>query len=144
MSNVITLSNVNHRISKIESLNPKIVGAVKRLNEKLVAGYKAGLTHSRFEIFETLRSAERQNYLFMKGSTKAREWQSAHNYGLAVDFVAVKGISQSGSPLWSWDINEDWQFLAKCADEVGLSAPISWDKPHIQSHIWDQIKRYVI
>ena len=54
MNNVIKLSNVNHRINKIESLNPKIVGAVKRLNEKLVAGYETGLTHSRFEIFETL------------------------------------------------------------------------------------------
>lgn len=144
MSNVMSLSNVDHRINKIECLNPKIIGSVKRLNEKLIAGYQSGLTHSQFQIFETFRSVERQNYLFMKGSSKAREWQSAHNYGLAVDYVAIRGRSHSGNPIWSWDINEDWNFLAECAEEVGLSAPISWDKPHIQSHIWDQIKRYVI
>lgn len=125
-------------------MHPKIQRVFQRLTEKLIVGYETGLTHTKFELFETFRSASRQNYLFMKGSSKAREWQSAHNYGLAADFVAVTGYSSSGNPLWSWDINHDWHFLAKCAEEVGLSAPISWDKPHVQSHIWDQIKRYVV
>lgn len=133
---------LNTRNNLITSLHPKVVGAFTRLNEKLIAGYQSGLSHSQFQFFEGYRSGERQDYLFTKGSTKARKFQSAHNFGLAGDFVAVK---YHGDKLtWSWDINEDWQYLAKCADEVGLSAPISWDKPHVQSHIWEQIRKFVI
>ena len=72
----------------------------------------------------------RQQYLFEHTkSTKAQAWQSAHNFGLAADFVPM-----DPDGLWSWRDDEDWFWLGHRARECGLSQPIKWDRPICFEH----------
>jgi len=116
----------------------------KALYEDLARLYEANRLEFRFEIFETYRSGERQDSLFLKGVTKARAGQSPHNFGLACDYVPY--LSQAGAvalgvrPGWYWPeaSHECWVILAKRAAKAGLVAPIRWDKPHVEFPSWRQ------
>jgi hypothetical protein len=115
------------------------------LEERLRGAYEAGLTKSYFKVFETFRSAERQDYLFKVGTTKARAGQSAHNFGLAVDFVPFV-INETGAKNggWSWSLHHDWDFLQREAEKLGLcnqTAGLRWDKPHVQVCDWKGVVR---
>ena len=97
----------------------------------------------RWAIYETYRSPERQDFLFSeKKVTKARAWQSAHQYGLAMDVVAVKTLDD-GTPIpnsWSWDNAHPWAMLRELARDCGLDAPIEWDRAHIEHPSFSEIK----
>ena len=97
--------------------------------------YRTKQIKTLFKPFEGYRSPERQNYLFhVMKTTKARAFQSAHNYGLAVDFVPfVDG-------KWSWDNHHDWEALRYLASQRGLLTPIKWDLPHVEHPIWFAVK----
>ena len=131
-----------HKINRsMGSLHPKFVGVFQILKERLVAGYETGVTKTRFEVFETFRGFERQDYLFASGTTKARGGQSAHNFGLAVDFVpVVYNTTQEGLVgEWSWSLHHEWDFLKEVATAMGLenqSPSLRWDKPHVQVKHW--------
>lgn len=122
-----------------DKLHPKAREAFRGLAGVLEDQHRAGLLKSHFKPFEGHRSNERQNYLFnVAKTTKARAWQSAHNYGLAVDFVAWR------DGKWSWAESEDWNSLAYFANQRGLIVPIKWDRPHIEHPIWSAIKRSIV
>lgn len=137
-------------IRDIDALHPKFSPVVRRLSEFLIAGYKSGATKTLFEVFETFRSPNRQLELFRKGSTKALPWQSAHQFGLAVDFVPVIDrdeahrlgdmIGEKVLEGWSWHSSHDWTFLKKSAEHHGLTVPIEWDKAHVQFADWWKIR----
>jgi len=87
-------------------------------------------------VFEAFRSPQRQQYLWEQGRTrpggivtKARPWQSMHQYGLAADFV----LYEDGA--WSWDSAGPkarwWDRLAQLGRQNGLE-PLSWERPHLQ------------
>ena len=89
-----------------------------------------------FQLFEGYRTPQRQAHLFAQGRTapgpivtKARPWQSYHQYGVAGDFV----LKINGN--WSWETNgekgEWWSRLHELADQVDLK-PLSWELPHLQ------------
>lgn len=89
-----------------------------------------------FRIFEGFRSPERQRYLYAQGRTRAgaivtraKAWQSYHQYGVAADFV----LFENGR--WSWDDRGKrrkwWQQLHQVARDHGLE-PLSWELPHLQ------------
>lgn len=120
-------------------LHPKARPHFAGLADWMVDQHKAGLTPTLFKPFEGYRSPERQEYLFsVEKTTKARAFQSAHNYGLAVDFVPfVDG-------KWSWDENHDWGHLDYGARQRGLFRPIKWDRPHVEHPIWYAIKSHLI
>lgn len=118
-----------------EALHPKARESFRLLSARLEQGYRAGSTNTLFRPFEGFRSNERQDYLYtVEKTTKARAWRSAHNYGLAVDYVAYK------DGVWSWEGPIDWLFLKQAAVGAGLLVPISWDKPHVEHPIWQQVK----
>jgi len=91
-----------------------------------------------FRLFEAYRSSLRQDWLYSQGRsggppgpivTKAKAWESYHQYGLAVDFVLwLEG-------RWSWSdtgiYKRYWTRLQDLGKEVGLE-PLSWEKPHLQ------------
>jgi len=88
--------------------------------------------------FETLRSPARQRELLNRQPpvTKVPAWESAHQYGLAVDYVHYDGNT------WSWNAvsAEQWQRFHTLLDEHGLAAPISWDPGHVQpKEGWKQL-----
>ena len=101
--------------------------------------YEGGNIETLFLPFEGFRSPERQNYLFhVEKTTKAKAWQSAHNYGLAVDYVAFE------NGKWSWSQHHDWAGLKTAAINRGLLVPIQWDRPHVEHPVWFQIKQFVV
>lgn len=92
-----------------------------------------------FRVFETYRSPIRQNFLRSQepAVTKAFAWESAHQYGLAVDFVGfIDG-------MWSWDAGLPWGSLARLAQQYNLVAPVTWDKGHVEAQdLWADIKSW--
>ena len=95
---------------------------------------------ARFEPFEGYRSPRRQEHLFsVTKTTKARPWQSAHQYGLAVDFAIeiVNPSKSSTAPdfLWKWYSDAPWGKLKILALRYGLDIPIKNDLGHVE-HPW--------
>lgn len=90
-----------------------------------------------FELFEGYRSPARQDALFNQRPrvTSARGWESAHQYGLAVDLVPrVAGV-------WSWDDAHPWLEMGMTAQRHGLRHPLPiWDKPHVEHAAWPTIR----
>jgi peptidoglycan LD-endopeptidase CwlK len=88
-----------------------------------------------------LRTFDQQTALYAQGRTtpgnivtNARAGFSAHNYGVAVDFVRDADPSTPGvQPTWA---AADYQLLATEAEKLGLEAGAHWvsfkDAPHIQ------------
>lgn len=86
------------------------------------------------------RSVEEQNGLYAQGRTKpgaivtnARGGQSAHNFGVAIDFCKDADVARAGlQPDWNAD---SYKVLAEEAKKLGLEAGLYWqfkDAPHIQ------------
>lgn len=128
------MSDLDKPIRSLSTLHPEFRGSCITLAQNLIRAYEAGLTKTRFEPFETIRLSDRQDYLFHKARSKARGWQSAHQFGLACDFAAM---TDDG---WSWSSIHDWTFLRLSAEKVGLTVPIKWDKGHVQSPRWPHVK----
>ena len=80
-----------------------------------------------FAVFEAWRSPERQRYLYAKRPrvTRAKPWQSIHQYGLAADIVWCE------NGRWSWSHKHPWDWLHTVAYALGLF-PLSFEKPHLQ------------
>jgi peptidoglycan LD-endopeptidase CwlK len=91
-----------------------------------------------FKLFEGYRTPERQQALYQQGRsnshpgpilTKAKPWDSYHQFGLAADFVLFVGEK------WSWDTagiyDHWWQRLEEIGRIYGLE-PLSFEKPHLQ------------
>ena len=114
---------------KFEDLHPTFRDPVRKL--------EAALRPNRIMIFEGYRTAARQQDLWDTGSTKAKPWHSAHQWGMAVDFATITPEGE-----WHWpDADSDtWKLLERTARDVGLLRPISWDYGHIQSPYWRGMK----
>lgn len=129
----------------ITLLHPKMRGPVKRLADYLIDSYETGRTKTRFEIFETFRSPLRQAYLAEKGASKAGPFESAHQFGLACDFVAYLSQAEASAfgakAGWSWDDAHDWDYLKKAADLHGLGVPILWDRVHVEHPYFRTMKK---
>lgn len=110
--------------------------------QEFIAANKAGLTKARFEVFETFRHPMRQEHLFAANTTKARAWQSAHQYGLAVDFVPrLDG-------RWTWLLSElgdtDMLHFRRIVGNHGLIADIAWDPFHCEHPLWRRVKEFLV
>ena len=83
------------------------------------------------DLFEGLRSFERQRYLFEeKKTTKAKPGLSWHNYGLAVDIVFKP------KNKWSWSDKHDWKKLGEIVKKHGFiwGGDWGWDMAHCEYH----------
>lgn len=115
------------------TLHPVIRSKIDALQTALTNGFAKGETKSNFRVFETYRSPQRQRHLFLKTtSTKAPEWTSAHQYGMAADFA----VWDETAKKWSWPDDADWKYLAAEARKVGLATPLAWDKGHVSPKDW--------
>lgn len=122
---------------KWELVHPKARGAFMRLEEELMRQVLAGESDVLFKPFEGYRTPERQLELYKKGTTKAVPFQSAHQYGLAVDYVPYDPVTG-----WFWPEASDpaWNILSHAATQYGLLQPIPWDRPHIEHPLWRAVK----
>lgn len=134
-------------IRSIESLHPKMIGAARRLAAYLFDSYQTHRSQFSLEVYESFRTPHRQAYLITKATTKAGPWESAHQYGLALDFVPFlnteEGRALGVAPGWYWPPAEDpiWVFLGEAAAKFGLERPISWDKPHVQHPLFNKVRK---
>lgn len=138
----------------IELLSPPMITPVRYLDEHLRRAYETGATKTLFKVFETFRDPARQRDLLKKRVSKAGPWESAHQYGLAVDFVPFLNPSEAIAlgerlgekvlPGWNWNSSHDYGFLASTAQKIGLATPIKWDPCHVQhpnfSSSWKQFR----
>lgn len=133
-------------------VHPKALQAFQRLEQELLRGVLAGEVSVWFRPFEGYRPPDRQLAVYNAGKSKARPFQSPHQYGLAVDFVPYipkENLTRdtnfdrvSGS--WSWDDKHPWDYLDRVATQCGLSRPISWDRPHIEHPLWARVKGHLV
>jgi hypothetical protein len=92
--------------------------------------------NTSFLPFETYRDPEWQAVVFDRGDSKADSFESAHQFGLAVDFVPFIDGN------WRWDVPETtWDVLDAEAAVFGLLRPIAWDRAHIEHPNWKGVRR---
>lgn len=124
-------------------VHPTVSAKFAALAKALAAGFERGETKTMFIPFETYRSPQRQQYLWTHTtSTKSQAWESAHQFGLAVDFVPHDPTKPEGRG-WYWENEQnppDWAYLKQQARRVGLSVPISWDKGHVEAPAWAKVR----
>lgn len=95
--------------------------------------------YPEFRIFETYRSPEDQDREYAEGDSKLRAGQSAHQYGLAADFVPVDEDGDWYWPPWEW---AGWDALEVAARANDLLTPIEWDRPHVEVPEWRAIRKH--
>lgn len=140
-------------INDMRLLHPKFARAAVKLRQNLALAYETGVTKTNFQVFETFRHPSRQNELFAKGTSKARQFTSAHQLGMAVDMVPylsaeeatalAERINERVLPGWSWHSSHDYDFLRKEARKVGLDVPIVWDRVHVEHPDWPLLMEFV-
>lgn len=136
----VTVHDVPNRALTL--LHPKAVNAFTGLNTDLIELYETGKTRARYHLFEGYRSPERQAHLLSRKTTKAAPWQSAHQYGLACDFVPyLDGV-------WTWTqyegMTEDRAQFTTALAKRGLWAPISWDPYHVEHPLWEKLSTWLL
>jgi len=133
-------SKFNRLSPLVSDLHPIMRGPITRLTEAAMAfTFPINGGMGQFQPFEGYRTAERQHYLLtVEKTTKAGPWQSAHQYGLAVDY-AIR-IREENSFRWSWIEGDHWDQLADLASAVQLRIPIRWDRGHVEHPIFSDIK----
>ncbi len=96
----------------------------------------------RVMIFETYRNPARQLELFRKGTSKALPFQSAHQFGLAVDYVPLTDRK------WTWEPPDPahvWGTLRKEAEALGLWNGLDWDRAHVEHPLWrDKLREFMV
>lgn len=113
------------------NIHPVAETGFRNLATALEWEYTQGTIKQLFLPFEGYRTPERQAHLYtVEKTTKARPWESAHQYGLAVDFVPFV------NKAWSWDDSHDWQTMRRIAHQRGLLTPLKWDLPHVEHPEW--------
>jgi hypothetical protein len=114
--------------------------------------------------WETWRSPGRQLMLFNKGPTvtKARPWQSAHNWGMAADCVLDPAVvvdlptriykGKAWPSLWDTsrqDLRDLWIEYGEQAEALGLVWGGRWgtiingigfDPPHVEHPAWKSLR----
>jgi peptidoglycan L-alanyl-D-glutamate endopeptidase CwlK len=145
----LSLNRINEAHPKIR---PLLLQKYKEANNKLGKGCRLRLSY-------VYRSPEEQEELLKKRPvvTKARAWQSIHQYSLAFDVVLLYDKDGDGKfEEVSWDMKRDedkdgiadWLEITKVFTEAGftngfLSNGKRWDFPHFQMDFgltWRQMK----
>lgn len=94
------------------------------------------LASTSLAVYETVRSPQRQAELYAIGRqtaprgktvTRARAWESYHQYGLAADFV----FSVNGKWTWTEPKFGQWKEFTLLAAKCGLRS-LSFERPHVE------------
>lgn len=128
--------------NSLRDLHPIALPPFVRLQYRLQDAFDSGRIKQLFLPFETYRTPERQNELLRNGQgvTRAGAWQSAHQFGLAVDFVPflMKSGSRNG---WDWGHDNQWGDMRAMAKAEGLLTPYDWDLAHVVHPVWRKMQK---
>jgi uncharacterized protein YcbK (DUF882 family) len=128
---------------KMQHYKPRNAGAMHYLGLKIVRKMQEAGYPSRIQT--TYRPPHTQNEMYVTGRSKARAWESPHQYYEAVDIVHETKY---------WKVSEEyWKVLAVCvrvvADESGVELEHGhyWrfkDSAHVEIKSWRELKlRYL-
>lgn len=124
------------RTSDLGLLHPLAVKAFRSLDASLKSLAVRGDIPFEFRVFETYRTPQRQQFVHEQGTSRARQYQSAHQFGLAVDFVPW---TKERGFFWDTDLAL-YSFLKNEATRHGLEVPLSWDRCHVEHPLWDKVR----
>lgn len=121
------------RCASMDFLHPKAWEDFALLKRDLENDHRYGKVPVLFAPFETYRHPQRQRDALVNKTSRAGPYQSAHQFGLAVDFVPnVNG-------KWSWDLKHPWDYLRERAKARGLVNSIEWDRAHVEHPYWAKL-----
>lgn len=137
---VIPISRVDF---STDDLNPKMRAPILAMITAARAHkFNTNGLPSYFAPFEGYRPPIRQMHLFtVEKTTKARPWESAHQYGLAVDFAVRIMHPDADRESWSWPVHAPWPELKRIAKSFGLDIPIEWDRGHVEHGLWASFQK---
>jgi len=123
---MIDLSKPDKDVTKLPTwFQLRLAGAITACKD---AGYHVMVT-------EAYRSPARQEHLYEQGRvrpgkkvTKAKAWQSFHNYSLAVDICFV---DPKGRPYWPEKDDSLWDRVDDIFEQHGFES-IGFERPHHQ------------
>ncbi len=92
---------------------------------------------TRFRPHTGYRSPADQEAAFRRGVTKARAFESAHQFGLALDFVP---LGDGNKFVWPDPSDREWDQLRARARGFGLLNNIEWDRPHVEHRLWQRVR----
>lgn len=151
-------------LQRIQLLHPKLRQEAEHIYRAQIVPALSGRAICRFAY--TLRSFEEQRAIYAQGRTRlydangrklgivtnAKEGQSIHNYGLAIDIVLIKDTNGDGTfDTASWedlidfdkDGKSDWMEVVSIFKRNGWVWGGDWrsfkDKPHFEKtggHTW--------
>lgn len=98
--------------------------------------FNAKVINVLFKPFETYRHPARQLEAFNQRTSRAGLYQSPHQFGLAVDFVPWDPATER----WSWREGSHWEYLRTRAHARRLLNEITWDRAHVESPHWGELK----
>lgn len=127
----------NQTEKNISTLDQKMQPIVREfVRRATAAGLPVAITSGR-------RTMAEQKALYDQGRTSggsivtnAKPGESAHNFGLAVDFAPLNSVGMA-----HWPDNYDWGKVAAIGKALGLSWGGDWtggfvDKPHLEFSAW--------
>jgi len=121
-------------------IHPIARPAFINLASKLAKDYDDGKIDVEFRIFETYRTPQRQEFVNRQGNSKAQAFRSAHQFGLAVDFVPF--IPGRG---FVWDVPVSaWDQLRTRASASGMMNDIPWDRSHVEHPLWKDLRQLIL
>lgn len=105
---------------------------------------RAGYAPATFCLY---RSPEQQRREWLDGDSKARPYQSAHQYYAAADIICERWAwfghadAPDGDPFWEclWDCVE----LVSEKFGVEFDPPLAWDRAHVELTGWEQFRSRV-
>ena len=133
-------------IDRIKLAHPKIRESL--LQEYIEINNRLPM-NVRLRFAWVLRTPEDQHKLFLQRPrvTKADQWQSIHNYGLAFDIVLLYDKDRNGTfELASWENNKYWMQIVEYFKLKGWEWGGNWkfkDTPHFQKSFgltWKEMK----
>ena len=133
-------------IERIKLAHPKIRESL--LQEYIEINNRLPM-NVRLRFAWVLRTPEEQHKLFLQRPrvTKADQWQSIHNYGLAFDIVLLYDKDRNGTfEVASWENNKYWMQVVEYFKLKGWEWGGNWkfkDTPHFQKSFgltWKEMK----
>lgn len=119
-------------------IHPRARSAFMAVLVDLKSASATGASAVEWGIFETYRSPERQAAVYEAGNSKAVPYASAHQFGLAVDFVPKVGGK------WTWEPPggaKEWDLLRSIATRNGLLSQLDWDRAHVEHPLWVRVRQ---
>lgn len=124
-----------NRINDMRLVHPDVRADFMLLQHDLERGFRYGEVKRFLRPFETYRHPMRQDYLITQGTTRAKAYESAHQFGLAVDFVPW----DNGRFNWPDVSDPCWAYLRQKAHARGFKNDIEWDRAHVEHVRWGRV-----